>query len=213
MTSPGTSSLAGRSPTQLPSLRHWQDASFSSCKASKAFSAFDSCHTPTIAFRRRMRTMTPGSTKAFRESIESKLQMFASGWTSFIASSSSLIARTKLTIAATKRTLTSVSSNCSRTSFQIGVDGGFSNSFSPCFSLLSLTWSELNPWAKASLAWSKPPFRSSFRYANTTVSSSHSHAAAGTFPASFTITSDQKNLANKSKRPRVIDTSRKDQGS
>mmetsp|Transcript_3788 Transcript_3788/g.11227 ORF Transcript_3788/g.11227 Transcript_3788/m.11227 type:complete len:288 (-) Transcript_3788:69-932(-) len=126
--SPGTRSAAGTSGASAPS-RTTCAVQFCSClRASSAFSALCSCHTPTMAFRTRISRMTKGSTNACMRS-----------------SPSSANARAKESPAAPRRIFTRRSSNCSRTSFQSGVPSSFSNSFGPYFSRSLATLALLRP--------------------------------------------------------------------
>mmetsp|Transcript_5621 Transcript_5621/g.9023 ORF Transcript_5621/g.9023 Transcript_5621/m.9023 type:complete len:254 (-) Transcript_5621:536-1297(-) len=111
MTSPGTSSCAGSSPSHWPPRSAVATSGCSRFSASSESSALLLCHTPTIAFRMRMAKMTPGSMNP--------------------PSSPSRVASTALITATTSRICTRRSSNCSRTNFQRGVASAAVSSLRP----------------------------------------------------------------------------------
>mmetsp|Transcript_40615 Transcript_40615/g.129542 ORF Transcript_40615/g.129542 Transcript_40615/m.129542 type:complete len:246 (-) Transcript_40615:30-767(-) len=127
--SPGTSSFAGRSFTQVPFRRVLAESLCISLRASRALSALLSCQTPTTALMTRIRTMTRGSMYARMPP-----------WPS-----SSMAARINEMPAARRRIFTRASSNCSRTSFHRGLPASFSSSFHPYFSRWAKTCSSVRP--------------------------------------------------------------------
>ena len=112
--SPGTRSGARSVRNGAPSRR--TSASFGSYafSASMAFSALDSCHTPTIALSTRMSMITDGSTIACAMLPEPSAR-----------------ARINDTTAAASSIFTNRSSNCWRTSFHHGTGGDSGSSFEP----------------------------------------------------------------------------------
>mmetsp|Transcript_9500 Transcript_9500/g.31504 ORF Transcript_9500/g.31504 Transcript_9500/m.31504 type:complete len:252 (+) Transcript_9500:4114-4869(+) len=130
--SPGTNSLAGKSCTHAPFLKHRAVSDCMSFSASNAFSALLSCQTPTMALRIRMSKITAGSTK-------STMEIATPG------SRSSKNASAKLTPAASRRIFTSASSNCSKTSFHKGLPSSFASSLNPYLSLALVTCLPFNP--------------------------------------------------------------------
>mmetsp|Transcript_4339 Transcript_4339/g.12286 ORF Transcript_4339/g.12286 Transcript_4339/m.12286 type:complete len:209 (+) Transcript_4339:2617-3243(+) len=118
ITSPGTSPAAPSPGTNLPPRITLAVSADISLSASSALSAFDSCHTPTIAFKARISRITPGSTNAPIPSSPS--------------SPPSMNASPNDTAAASSKIFTSVSSNCSSTIAQSDVGSGFFSAFGPC---------------------------------------------------------------------------------
>mmetsp|Transcript_41878 Transcript_41878/g.75722 ORF Transcript_41878/g.75722 Transcript_41878/m.75722 type:complete len:219 (+) Transcript_41878:2679-3335(+) len=128
VTSPGTTSTASIC-CQRPSRRTMALSGCSFFRASRAFSALDSCQTPTKALATRISRITSGSTYAV---------MPSSDW-------SSNQARKKETAAESKRMRTSRSSNCARTSCQRDFFSCSSSSLLPYFALISSTFALLSP--------------------------------------------------------------------
>ena len=137
MTSPGTSSRAGKSCLHAPSRKHRAVSLCISLSASSAFSALLSCQTPTMALSTRMSRMTPGSTKSTSE-------------TSTPGARSSVNASANDTTAARSRILTSASSNCSSTSFHRGLPSSLSSSLKPCTARAADTCFAPSPRARSS---------------------------------------------------------------
>ena len=133
-TSPGTRSRAWNAWSHLPSRSTRAVSDCISLSASSAFSAFDSCHTPTMALRIKMRRMTPGSTKSTRS-------IGAPG------ARSSTHTSANDTAAAASRIFTSASSNCSSTSFHSGLPSSLSSSFGPCLASASRAAADVRPLA------------------------------------------------------------------
>ena len=125
--SPTTNSLAGTviiSPLLLITLASGDCISFN---ASNAFSAFVSCHTPTMAFKTKINRITKGSTNAV-------ISFPPPGF-----GPSSKNARTNDTIAEASKILTNASSNCSKTNFSKLFPFALVSSFAPNLSCLFAT--------------------------------------------------------------------------
>mmetsp|Transcript_9427 Transcript_9427/g.27257 ORF Transcript_9427/g.27257 Transcript_9427/m.27257 type:complete len:220 (-) Transcript_9427:95-754(-) len=134
-TSPGTKSSASTC-CQVPSR---STCAWSGCnlfKASSAFSALDSCHTPTKALATNMSKITKGSTYAVRPS----------SWLF-----SSMYARPNDTAAETSKMRTSRSSNWARTNSHSDLPGCSASLLGPKRSRWSATCSAERPLSNDSL--------------------------------------------------------------
>mmetsp|Transcript_63049 Transcript_63049/g.184369 ORF Transcript_63049/g.184369 Transcript_63049/m.184369 type:complete len:252 (+) Transcript_63049:2511-3266(+) len=128
-TSPGTTSSASTC-CQWPPRSTMALSGCSFFSASRAFSAFDSCQTPTKALATRMARITSGSTYAVRPSS---------------ALFSSKYARQKETRAESRRMRTRRSSNCAMISSMRDFFSCSSRQLGPYFALCSRTRASLRP--------------------------------------------------------------------